>query len=318
MAGVQGNDKFCLKWNDFENNVSTAFQELREDRDFFDVTLACEGNQLEAHKVILSACSPFFRGVLKRNPHNHPLLYLRGIKYESILAVLNFMYNGEVNIAQAELSSFLAVAEDLQVKGLTKATSSTSSPPIKRPPTQNSSPQPSARPPAKLRRPASPTPYETPSLREREGDHVVIGLDGGLPGIKTEHQEATPLEGGREVATTEYAAEEMPEQFGMPPDLHYQEEMAQALAEGTVGPYERQKDRNLAFETYVTKEQLPGLPIMFRCTLCGKSMAQKRNALNHVENIHFPGSFIHQCSSCGKELKSKEALNNHVRTHKDV
>ena len=51
MAGVQGNDKFCLKWNDFENNVSTAFQELREDRDFFDVTLACEGNQLEAHKV---------------------------------------------------------------------------------------------------------------------------------------------------------------------------------------------------------------------------------------------------------------------------
>ena len=85
------------------------------------------------------------------------------------------------------------------------------------------------------------------------------------------------------------------------------------------GPgYERQKDRNLAFENYVTKEQLPGLPIMFRCSLCGKSMAQKRNALNHVENIHFPGSFIHQCSTCGKELKSKEALNNHVRTHKDV
>ena len=51
MAGVQGNDKFCLKWNDFENNVSTAFQELREERDFFDVTLACDGNQLEAHKV---------------------------------------------------------------------------------------------------------------------------------------------------------------------------------------------------------------------------------------------------------------------------
>ena len=123
---------------------------------------------------------------------------------------------------------------------MTKATSSTSSPPLKRPPTHNSSPQPTARPPAKLRRPASPTPYENPSLREREGDHVGIGLDGGLPGIKTEHQEATPLEGGREVATTEYAAEEMPEQFGMPPDLHYQEEMAQALAEGTVGEFTQQ------------------------------------------------------------------------------
>ena len=120
---------------------------------------------------------------------------------------------------------------------MTKATSSTSSPPLKRPPT-HSSPQPTARP-AKLRRPASPTPYETPSLREREGEHVVIGLDGGVPSIKTEHQElATPLEGGREVATTEYA-EEVAEQFGMQPaDLHYQEEMAQALAEGTVGESE--------------------------------------------------------------------------------
>jgi len=272
MAGVQG-EKFCLKWNDFETNVSTAFQELREERDFFDVTLACDGNQLQAHKVILSACSPFFRGVLKRNPHNHPLLYLRGIKYESILAVLNFMYNGEVNIAQAELSSFLAVAEDLQVKGLTKATSSTSSPPLKRPPT-HSSPQPTARP-AKLRRPASPTPYETPSLREREGEHVVIGLDGGVPSIKTEHQElATPLEGGREVATTEYA-EEVAEQFGMQPaDLHYQEEMAQALAEGTVG-------------SYVVREETAGSAVMFKCTICGRAMAQRHNAMNHVANIHW-------------------------------
>ena len=130
MAGIPGNDKFCLKWNDFEKNVSTSFQQLRDERDFFDVTLACDGNQLEAHKVgasglllaqvlksqvILSACSPFFRAVLKRNPHSHPLLYLKGVKYESILAVLNFMYNGEVNIAQAELSAFLSVAEDLQV-----------------------------------------------------------------------------------------------------------------------------------------------------------------------------------------------------------
>ena len=114
-----GGEKFCLKWNEFESNVSTAFRELRDDKDFFDVTLACEGNQVEAHKVILSACSPFFRSVLKRNPHSHPLLYLKGIKYEDVLAILNFMYNGEVNIAQDGLNSFLAVGEELQVKGLT-------------------------------------------------------------------------------------------------------------------------------------------------------------------------------------------------------
>ena len=113
-------EKFCLRWNDFESNISVAFRELREDKDFFDVTLACDDDQIQAHKVILSACSPFFRTILKRNRHEHPLLYLKGVKYTDLLAVLNFMYHGEVNVAQEELNSFLAIAEDLKVKGLTQ------------------------------------------------------------------------------------------------------------------------------------------------------------------------------------------------------
>ena len=114
-------EKFCLRWNDFETNISVAFRELREEKDFFDVTLACDdSSQIQAHKVILSACSPFFRNVLRKNPHQHPLLYLKGVKYKEMLSVLNFMYMGEVNVAQEELNSFLAVAEDLRVKGLTQ------------------------------------------------------------------------------------------------------------------------------------------------------------------------------------------------------
>ena len=54
-------ENFCLKWNDFESNISVAFRELREDKDFFDVTLACDDDQIQAHKVILSACSPFIQ-----------------------------------------------------------------------------------------------------------------------------------------------------------------------------------------------------------------------------------------------------------------
>ena len=101
-------------------NVFLMLNIFRKEKDFFDVTLACEGEQLEAHKVILSACSPFFRGVLRRNPHAHPLLYLKGVKYADLLAVLNFMYHGEVNVAQKDLSSFLNTAEELEVKGLTQ------------------------------------------------------------------------------------------------------------------------------------------------------------------------------------------------------
>merc|ERR1712203_784222 len=77
---------------------------------------------MQAHKVILSACSPFFRNILRKNPHQHPLLYLKGVKYIDLMAVLNFMYHGEVNVAQEDLNSFLAIAEDLKVKGLTQNT----------------------------------------------------------------------------------------------------------------------------------------------------------------------------------------------------
>ena len=113
-------EKFCLKWNDFEANISSAFRELRDDKDFFDVTLACDEEQINAHKVILSACSPFFRNVLRRNPHQHPLLYMKGVRFSDLQSVLNFMYHGEVNVAQEDLNNFLAVAEDLRVKGLTQ------------------------------------------------------------------------------------------------------------------------------------------------------------------------------------------------------
>jgi len=121
---MASSEKFCLRWNDFEANVSGAFREIREEKDFFDVTLACDDNQMEAHKVIISACSPWFRNILRRNPHQHPLLYLKGVKYRELVAVLNFMYQGEVNVAQDDLNSFLSVAEELQVKGLTQGSSS--------------------------------------------------------------------------------------------------------------------------------------------------------------------------------------------------
>merc|ERR1712098_558656 len=114
-------EKFCLRWNDFESNISSAFREIRDERDFFDVTLACDDDQIiSAHKVIISACSPLFRSMLKRSKHEHQLVYMRGVRYSDLIAVLDFMYHGEVSVAQEELNSFLSVAEELKVKGLTQ------------------------------------------------------------------------------------------------------------------------------------------------------------------------------------------------------
>ena len=112
-------EKLCLKWNDFQENVNSAFGNLREDNEFADVTLACEdGQQIEAHKVILAASSPFFQNLLKRNRHPYPLIYMRGVKSENLLAIVDFLYCGEANVFQENLDSFLAIAEELKLKGL--------------------------------------------------------------------------------------------------------------------------------------------------------------------------------------------------------
>ena len=120
-------EKFCLRWNDFESNISSAFKDIREEKEFFDVTIVCgENEQIEAHKVILSACSPLFRTILKRSHHQHPLVYFKDISFLNIVSIINFMYYGEVNVAQDDLNSFLAVAEELKVKGLTQKDNSPS------------------------------------------------------------------------------------------------------------------------------------------------------------------------------------------------
>jgi len=112
------NESLCLNWNDFKDLVKVSFEELRTDTDFTDVTLACEDQSIKAHKVVLSACSPFFKKLLKTYPHPKPLIYMNGMKASSLKAIIDFLYLGEANVFQEELDSFLALAEELQLKGL--------------------------------------------------------------------------------------------------------------------------------------------------------------------------------------------------------
>ena len=70
-------EKLCLQWNDFKENVHSAFGRLRDDKEFTDVTLACEdGQQVEAHKVILAASS--FQKLLRGN--KHPLIFKKKVE----------------------------------------------------------------------------------------------------------------------------------------------------------------------------------------------------------------------------------------------
>merc|ERR1719232_1443512 len=112
-------EKFCLKWNDFKNNVSQSFSKLRKESHFFDVTLISDDQkQIKAHKLVLSACSAFFRAILTENTHNHPMLYIDGVTAGQMQQVMDYIYQGEVNVFQEDLDKFLSIAQKLKLEGL--------------------------------------------------------------------------------------------------------------------------------------------------------------------------------------------------------
>lgn len=113
-------DQFCLKWNNYQLSLTTAFRHILEEEEFVDVTLSAEGKNLKAHKVVLSACSSYFRDLLKGiGLWQHPVLVLRDVQFLELQSILEFVYLGEVNVEQDRLESFLKTAELLRIKGLT-------------------------------------------------------------------------------------------------------------------------------------------------------------------------------------------------------
>ncbi|XP_043275557.1 protein bric-a-brac 2-like isoform X6 [Venturia canescens] len=114
--------QFSLRWNNYLKHITCAFDTLRTDEDLVDVTLSCEGKRIRAHKMLLSACSTYFRDLFKENPCQHPVIIFRNVKFDDLAALVDFMYQGEVNVVQEQLASFLTTAELLAVQGLTDGT----------------------------------------------------------------------------------------------------------------------------------------------------------------------------------------------------
>jgi len=343
-----------LRWNDFETNISTAFRELRDDKDFFDVTLACNGDQIQAHKVILSACSPFFRNILRRNPHQHPLLYLKGVKYSDLQSVLNFMYHGEVNVAQEELNSFLAVAEELSVKGLTQNQPSApnnksenySKPQLKPPSTSN--PPERDQHTSSAKKPRLIPSAAATSNNQRIGDEDIQEV---VP-VKSEPRD--PPNPNQSLAPT-------PHQPIYPPAQHQGHVLAQADDDQALAyPEDSYEDYGQYGDEQEYQSGMAGMSGMgnqpgvtgavgaegisvtdpsdllqfvvkdptscvisdsrpkYVCSLCFKFSHQgKTNVRNHVESKHFPGQFVYDCDQCQMTFPSKSAVQLHrSRIHK--
>jgi len=327
-----GSEKFCLRWNDFESNISSAFREIRDDKDFFDVTLACEDEQIQAHKVILAACSQFFRNILRRNTHQHPLLYLKGVRFPDLQAVLNFMYHGEVNVAQEELNSFLAVAEDLRVKGLTQNQPAPSQSQSYSRPKSPALPKSVAAPSEREVNPIPKRPKLTPTVSLNPQATIDDDEIQEVVSVKTEPRDALP-----------HQPPPQPHPMAPPVEQLYTQQASQALAPATdqvveyqddsyedygdysgelqgydgglLGGQEADGSKGSMFEDpsdllqFVRKDPTDS---KFYCTLCSKFSHQTRaNTRNHVESKHFPNMFHYQCDQCEMSFNTKSNLAMH-------
>ncbi|XP_043218425.1 protein bric-a-brac 2-like isoform X8 [Amphibalanus amphitrite] len=194
MAASQ---KFCLKWNNFQNSVTSVFDSLRQDEELVDITLCCEGRKIKAHRMMLSACSPYFRDLFKDNPCQHPLFFLKDTSYVDIAAVIEFVYKGEVNVLQSQLASFLKTAELLQVKGLSGDEEEDQVPRSQPPPAGRERPPDRSRlasgpppppPPVRQRPRESAEPPASPRLKRRR----LSGSSGSRPGSPSAVSAAPP------------------------------------------------------------------------------------------------------------------------------
>jgi len=332
---MASSEKFCLRWNDFESNISVAFRELREEKDFFDVTLACDDSQIQAHKVILSACSPFFRNVLRRNPHQHPLLYLKGVKYSELMSVLNFMYMGEVNVAQEELNSFLSVAEDLRVKGLTQNNSEASTKvlPKQDPPKQSirarDPPERDPVPPPKRPRPIISTPQiSAPAPIQRQSHQPVEDDDiQEVVPVKSEPrdpppQPIAPVERQQVVYQEQQSMDMMEEQDQgtVALDESYAEESYDYYGQyddstGMMDPNTGMAMGGDGNKDMIQSKMWKNSSGLWQCTDCDHTSQHTTNMRNHIELRHV-GAGGYYCEQCNKFCKTKNSLNVHRTRYK--
>jgi len=273
-------EKFCLQWNDFEANISSAFRNLKEEKDFSDVTLVCADQQVEAHKVILAASSPFFKRVLKKVQHSHPLIFLKGVKFSDLESVLSFVYNGEANVAQADLKNFLAVAEELEVIGLTCG--------------KNLS---EAKSNHQLQLSSNHEPRSNSKYRSQSNSNLQHQPTAPpLPPSSTQVRLQTPLQTQLKGFAIKKNNSDGPKHLKRKPESTQLVNTSQVPVEFDL--------KNYITETSKGK---------FNCNICGHLNSNKVNMKRHVESKHFPGMYA--CNQCEKKLNTMKKYRIHCRRH---
>ncbi|KAK7869679.1 hypothetical protein R5R35_010037 [Gryllus longicercus] len=113
-----GSTSFSLCWSDHESCLIDSFRTLLQNNSLVDCTLAAEGQHVKVHRMILSATSSYFQSLFEEVNDKHPIVFLKDVKFQLLMAILDFIYSGKVQISEEQLEEFLVTAQSLHIKGL--------------------------------------------------------------------------------------------------------------------------------------------------------------------------------------------------------
>ena len=278
-------EKIYMKWNDYHSTVSKSFGILRNEDCLHDVTLVGDDHtKVSAHKLVLSASSNYFKDIFKNNHHAHPLLFIDGISSVDLQNVMDYIYNGEVQIYQDYVDKFLVVARRLKLEGLNDGGNTEGNVDIQyiRPKVEVFQPLDEEQIVAEAEDPLK-CEQESPKKKQNINEKQII-TEAEDP-LKCE-QEAPKKKLGNSVGTV-------------------------AVTQSTedINPINEQVFK------YLEECFDGGYRYTYRCSLCGVRMPKKPHILNHIET-HIKG-VSYNCQICQKSFRNKNLWSSHKsRFHK--
>ena len=242
---------------------------MRKESEFCDITLVGEGDQqIEAHKVILSSCSPFFRSILKRNKHSHPLIYMRGIAAKDLVSIVDFIYHGEANIYQEDLDGFLALAEEFQLNGLAGS---------------KESPLGTANDPYEEPMQAKPKRRLTPTF-EKFNQSPVHGAYESSQNTNVDNSQMVPVDAGKMLVAADTSVEDLRVKLDSMMEEHYDGEYTWKCT--VCGKATKGSDNGIARRDMRRHIETHMEGLAYPCNQCGK-VSRSSNALKtHITKYH--------------------------------
>lgn len=305
VFGMAVPEQFSLRWNDFHSNLSQSFHALLEGEDLVDVTLAAGGQYVQAHKLILSVCSPYFKELFKMNPCEHPIVILKDVAHQELRQLLQFMYRGEVHVRRQELSGFLHTAELLQVKGLTGGRERSESPSVMADETPKPAPSQPEPEPAAEWAPAVedtssdvvPEPAETITIKDEAARSPLKRLLKNTPTKNSHNVKKKP----RPIKDSPTHPENTDFAYDGEPLIDFDNDLYHSVL---VLP-ESAKESGWNCKTGGVK-----------CPSCHRFFANRYNLKVHIRDKHDTREGTLQCDICQKRMRNPSCLRVHMYHHR--